>query len=143
MTNKAFFERLGAPLANPRWSWGAERKEDGTVFLRVWQDECKKIDGKFFMRLTANEYFEKNDPANLGYQERLRHIGLVENGAMAYMTICEAKDVSAIPRSVKKYNDKEVFLGGLLIDRNGDKWLELKGRFPIKDVQKIRNNSPI
>jgi hypothetical protein len=141
MTNKAFFERLGAPLANPRWSWGAERKEDGTVFLRVWKDECERIDGKFFMRLTANEYFEKNDPANLGYQERLRHIELVENGAMAYMIICRAKDVNAIPRSVRGY-DKEVFLGGLLIDRNGDKWLELNGRFPIKGVQKIMSDSP-
>ena len=38
MSQTNLFAKLGAPLANPRWSWGAIRTTDGAVFSRVWQD---------------------------------------------------------------------------------------------------------
>jgi len=88
MSLSSLFNRLGAPLHNNRWSWGAVRANDGSVFLRVWQDESKVINGKRFMRITANEYFQNNDPNNLGYQERLKHIQQIQTGAKSYMIVC-------------------------------------------------------
>jgi hypothetical protein len=42
MGPKALFEKLGAPLKNTVWSWGGVRA-DGAIFLRVWEDEKRKI----------------------------------------------------------------------------------------------------
>lgn len=134
MSQKELFERLGAPLVNARWSWGAVRALDGAVFLRVWQDEARRIDGRLFVRITATEHFQNNDPTNLGWQERLRHVDLVRNGAVSYMIMCVARDINAIPREVQNFNREEVFQGGQLIDLDGDTWLELRGRVPVRDV---------
>ncbi|KAB0520533.1 hypothetical protein F7R20_27610 [Pseudomonas brassicacearum subsp. brassicacearum] len=38
-----FFAALKAPLHMMRRSWGAVR-DDGAVFLRVWQDRCETHD---------------------------------------------------------------------------------------------------
>lgn len=32
MTLSGFFEKLGAPLNNPRWSWVSIRDSDGVIF---------------------------------------------------------------------------------------------------------------
>jgi hypothetical protein len=128
MSQKELFERLRAPLVNARWSWGAVRQSDGVVFLRVWQDEIKRDDGRLFMRITANDYFQNNDPTNLGWQERLRHVALVRGGAASYMVMCVAKDANASPREVQSFNKNEVFRGGQLVDADGDTWLELQER---------------
>jgi hypothetical protein len=53
MTLSQLFEQLGAPLANVRWSWGAVRESDSAVFLRVWQDECRPIDGRMCVRIRS------------------------------------------------------------------------------------------
>ena len=135
MSQKGLFERLGAPLVNARWSWGAIRATDRAVFLRVWQDEIRRIDARLFMRITANEYFQNNDPTNLGWQERLRHVALLRAGAVSYMIMCVARDVNAIPREVQSFNRDELFQGGQLIDLDGDTWLELGGRVRVRDVQ--------
>jgi hypothetical protein len=60
MTQTEMFKRLGAPLANPRWSWGRVRADDQAVFLRVWQDRKIKQDGHWFMMVTHHEkYLDK------------------------------------------------------------------------------------
>ena len=135
MSQKALFERLGAPLANTRWSWGAVRMSDGAIFLRVWQDETMNRGNREFVRVAANEYFQKNAPKNLGYRERLNHLALVRNGARSYMIICVAIDVDATPRAVKSFNSDELYVGGQLIDVDGDFWLEIVGRVPVQDVR--------
>jgi hypothetical protein len=134
MSQKELFDKLGAPLVNARWSWGAVNARDGAVFLRVWQDETQRIDGRLFMRITANDYFPNNDPTNLGWQERLRHVGLVRAGALSFMIMCVARDVNATPREVQSFNRSEVFRGGQLIDADGDAWLELRERVRVQDV---------
>jgi hypothetical protein len=53
------------------------RASDQAVFLKVWQDEKIKLNGRWHMRLTANAHFAKH-PSNLGWQERLRHLELVK-----------------------------------------------------------------
>ena len=123
------------PLHNIMWSWGAVRTTDGAAFLRVWQDECKSIIGKSFMRITATEYFQNNDPNNLGYQERLKQIDLIRGGSKSYMIVCIAKDINAAPRAIKSFIKNEVFEGGDLIVAEGDMWLEFGKRLPIQHVR--------
>ena len=74
------FGRLGAPLANNRWSWAAQRVSDGAVFLRVWQD-LKFIDDarSWFMVL---ESYSDGDAKNLRAEERVRHAVSIRNGAL-------------------------------------------------------------
>lgn len=118
---------LRAPLANARWSWGSVRTADKVIFLRVWQDEKIKLNDKYFMRLTAYKHFV-SDPKNLGWKERLRHVELMDNGATAYMVMCEAIDPLTSPREVKDFNKTEVFHGGEIVEFDGDRWLEIKNR---------------
>jgi len=133
MSITQLFSRLGARLANPMWSWGAVRLSDGIVFLRVWQDRELKIDGKWYTKLTDHTFFA-DDPDNLGWRERLKHVDLIRGGAACYLVMCECVDVNASPRAIKSFNEHEVFVGGALIERDGDWWIERVGRKPVRDV---------
>jgi hypothetical protein len=124
---------LRAPLRNPRWSWGAVRDPDQAVFLRVWEDEKVRHGDNWYMRLTAHAHFAA-DPNNNGWQERLQHLALVQNGAVAYMVMCEAVDPKDMPRKIKGFNNREVYEGGALLQLNGDWWLELVARRPIHSI---------
>lgn len=126
MTISTFFERIGAPLANIRWSWGGVRK-DGAVVLRVWQNETVRRDGGLWVQLTHHEVF-KNDQSNYGYVERNRHVDLIRNGAACYMVMCEAEDLSKEPRVIKSFNNRELFKGDELAQLNGDVWIKVSAR---------------
>jgi hypothetical protein len=134
MTQTDMFKRLGAPLSNSRWSWGAVRPEDGAVFLRVWQDRKKKHNGRWFMMVTHHEKYV-GDEGNLGYQERLEHVAKIRAGAQCFMVMCLAKDISAAPRKVQSFNRNEVFVGGGVIELEGDTWVEMVDRKPVHAVR--------
>jgi hypothetical protein len=123
------FTYLGAPLTNSRWSWGAIRNSDGAVFLRVWQDEGLKIEGRPFTRITANAYFA-NDRGNLGFAERGRHIEAIRAGAKCYLIMCYAQDVEAEPRVIGGFDDSTLFEGGELREVDGETCIERLGRVP-------------
>lgn len=125
-----FRVRLRALLVNPQWSWGAVRESDQAVFLRVWEDEVLKLNGRRYMRLTASAHYAEH-PENLGWRERLRHLALVQAGAPAYMVMCVAVDPKAGQRKIRSFNRDEVFVGGELIEHDNDWWLELSGRKPV------------
>lgn len=134
MTQTEMFKRLGAPLANPRWSWGSIRENDKAVFLRVWQDRKTKQDGRWFMMVTHREKY-LGDERNLGYQERLDHVAKIRAGAPCFMVMCLAEDANAAPRKVKSFNSDEVFVGGRVIELNGDTWVEMAARKPVSAVR--------
>ena len=123
------FIKLGAPLANQRWSWGAIRY-DGSVVLRVWQDRKRKIGDNWYMMVTHHEKYI-DDQDNLGHQERIRHVEKIRKGAKCYMVMCLAKDPSESPRSIKSFNQRDVFIGGAIEEVDGDWWIELAERIPI------------
>jgi len=125
------FQRLGAPLRNQRRSWGAVRAEDGTVFLRVWQDEGRIAAGKYLTQIG----YSGIDAGITGFDERMRHIELIRAGAPCYLVMCEAKDVDETPRDIKATNDREVFKGGPLLEVDGEIWIERVQRVPIKEAQ--------
>ena len=125
----AMFEKIGAPLANSRWSWGGVR-QDGSVVLRVWQDETRRINGQTHIQLTHHAAFVGRED-NLGYQERLQQIARVRDGAQCYMVMCEQRDRLEVPRVIKKFNDRELFRAGELVEQDGDFWAPLAAREPI------------
>ena len=133
MSISEYFRRLGAPLVNHMWSWGAVRPSDGAVFLRVWQDQERRLDGKWCSKLTHYSFFA-DKPANAGWQERLSHVERLREGARCYLVMCEAKDVNASPRVIKSFNDRELFTGGELIEFEGDWWVERLGRVPAREL---------
>lgn len=59
MNQTAFFEMLGAPLKNPRWSWGAVRSEGRVVFLKVWRDQMRTHGGSQFAQVTFHARFRE------------------------------------------------------------------------------------
>jgi hypothetical protein len=130
MTLSDLFKSVGAPLANIRWSWGAVRSSDGAVFLRVWQDETRRLDGRRFV-LVADPIFFAGREDSLGYAERLSHLALIRRGAASFMIMCLAEDPQADPRAIKSFNRDDVFVGGTLLEADGKWWLELANRLPI------------
>lgn len=124
MTLSGFFEKLGAPLNNPRWSWGSVRDSDDVIFLRVWQDGTKRIGSKRYIWI----FEEGLQPSSLGADERLRHTRMLQAGCPCYLVMCEAADTSATVRAVRGFNKNEVFEAGEILLFEGAHWLELKGR---------------
>ena len=133
MSITRIFEKLGAPLANSRWSWGSIRPTDGAVFIRVWKDQQEKIENAYYMRVTHHEKFVGKEN-NLGYQERNEHVELIREGAPCFMLMCQAKEVTAVPRAIKCFNEKEIFKGGEVIEKEGDTWVKLGERLLINQL---------
>lgn len=134
MTQTQFFEWLGAPLSNTRWSWGSVRG-DNVIFLRAWQDETIKHNGMCMMRITRHSAFI-DDKTNLGYQERLSHIELIRMGYECYVVMCEPVLEKLPTRVIKDFNSDEVFKTGTLVEIDGDVWIELLTRIPAKSIRK-------
>lgn len=131
ISQKALFERLGAPLHNTLWSWGSVRQHDGAVFLRVWQDGHIKIDDKRFVWIGST-----NQPSSRGGNERIRHIKLIETGSPCYMIMCLAVDPQAETRKIKSFNSEFLFVGGEIRLVDGKYLLEIKDRVPLRSVSK-------
>jgi len=127
-----FFEKIGAPLKNPRWSWGSVR-EDGTVVLRVWQDRKIKHDGTHYMQLSHLQKYSKGQD-NLGYMERLDHIKRIKDGARCYMVMCLAKDPDSSPREIRSFNKNNLFLGGKLVEIDQDWFIEISASIPVQSA---------
>ncbi|AFK70909.1 hypothetical protein A210_06420 [Pseudomonas putida SJTE-1] len=121
-----FFSALKAPLRMMRQSWGAVR-EDGAVFLRVWQDRCETHDGVRYVQLTHLEKYG-GDGSNFGYNERRTHVEMIRDGASCYLVMCLAKDTEASPRDIKSFNKDTIFVGGSLKQFDGEWWVELAGK---------------
>jgi len=134
MTISSLFKKLGAPLINARWSWGAERESDGAIFLRVWQDRKIVKDRVPIMRITHHSKYV-NDPENRGWKERLMHIEKVRNGAKCYLIMCRVEDPNATPRKIKSFNEKEIFVGGELREMEGDLWVPVIERIPVSEAK--------
>ena len=132
MSISGFFKKLGAELRNNRWSWGGIHK-DGSVVLRVWQDETTTRDGLLLARLTYNDKF-KDNPENLGFKERNEHINLIKSGRTAILVMCKAVDPQQEPQSIASFNKREVFKGSTLQEFGGDYWIQIDERLSVKSL---------
>ena len=129
MTISRFFrDRLGAPLVNARWSWGAISPSTGQVYLRVWDDERGTLKGRRCVRITDGEL---PDPADPGDRERHAHVQEIERGVKPYCVMLTAVDPRESPRRIKSFDENALLVGGELIkDSEGRFWLEDAGRCP-------------
>jgi hypothetical protein len=102
-----FFERLGFPLRNVRWSWGAVNAPRTAVLLRAWADEYS------FKEKTVSVLREPGQARptdSFGLDERIVHLKGLWAGEMAgYVVIATAKDPIASPREIKDYREDKVF----------------------------------
>lgn len=126
------FRKVGAPLANQRWSWGSIRP-DGAIVLRVWQDRKEKKEGRWYMMVAHHEKYADDGDA-LGYKERRAHIESIRAGATCYMIMCLASDTTESPRKIKSFNDRDIFVGGALLEHEGNTYIELADRFAISKI---------
>jgi hypothetical protein len=136
MSISSFFTSLGAPLVNPRWSWGAQRPSDGAIFLRVFQEEKWIADGRLHMAIGWDVEL-MGDDQRLGYQERMRHVAAIRAGAPCFMVMCSPLDPSAPPGSwrIAFFDEDDVRVGGKLVDRDGMTYIEVVGRKPAIDMK--------
>jgi hypothetical protein len=133
MSISSFFTRLGAPLKITRRSWGAQRPSDGAVFLRVWQDLKFIEDGRLHM-LVDHRINNSDDTSNAGYNERVRHIQEIRQGAPCFLIMCTAVDPQARPRKIEFFNEDDIFVGADIVEKDGATWIQIVGRKPVSDV---------
>jgi hypothetical protein len=50
------------------------------------------------------------------------------------MVMCRAADKTSQPRKIASFNQREVFVGGKLVEDQGDWWLERAARKPLEEV---------
>src|SRR5688572_21202073 len=104
---------LGAELRNPRWSWGAYDSVRSRVYLRVWEDEVRSVDGaRYAMVLRA---VVQTSPGRL---ERERHLALASAGTAAYGVLCtpDGPRRSDGPRRIANFNRERLLRLGRIID---------------------------
>jgi hypothetical protein len=101
----SFFESLGFPLRNVRWSWGA--KAGGTVVFRSWSDEFAVRERTV---LVLREPDARQHTESFGLDERLTQLEQLWAGGLAgYTVIANVKDPAAQPREIKDFRDDVVF----------------------------------
>ena len=120
----AFFRSaLGAPLRNDRWSWGAINPTTEQLFLRVWEDERKVVDGLPCFLIQAKTW--KNTSA--GRPERAHQIELMRNGMQAYGVVCVARDISAPRRTIRSFKTDTLLKFGPVIDKTDSVYAVITG----------------
>ena len=124
-----FYKRLKAPLANVQWSWGAQA-EDGTVILRSWAHQVRKVDGKS-QHLMLDDSWINTGP--LGYAERLRHLKLIEDGAKVRIVSMIVKDATQRILQIKQYKSDALMIGTKIIRDGALTYVEVDG------IEKLTN----
>ena len=123
MTMKDLFEQLGAPLRNPRTSWGAVSPTG--VYLRVWADQVRTINGVKHVQLTH----KAGSTRSPGRSERREHVDLLErnHGMPVVCIVCTATNPKTTPRTIAGFDGSTVLCGygdDVYEDRVGDFWLK-------------------
>jgi hypothetical protein len=118
MRISTFFEKtLGANLVNPRWSWGAANPTTNQLFLRVWADQLKTVDGIQRISILRTNW----EGSSAGFPERKRHVEALRNGAEGYGVLCTPKDGrNPGSREIAEFDHQHLLKFGELID-DGDR----------------------
>ena len=122
-----FYRSLGVTLKSPRQSWGGVHP-DGTLYLSVWKEDLKKVNGKRSVRLLLppeKHWGPTTGRGSHGYQQRRRHIERIRNGARCYCVLRWGRDTPRERGTVRKF----LLIGGEVHEDNeGTLWLEVLGK---------------
>lgn len=126
-----FLARLGYPLHNTRWSWGA--RSDLGVLLTTWDDDLDET-GRFVRVLGWRS--QGRSPS--GLNERMDHLRTLWSGGLAgYAVIAIAQDIKAHPRKIKTYDSENVrAIVSLVAQSDGSIWAELGDDVPVRRLKK-------
>lgn len=126
-----FFERLGFPLHNTRWSWGA-RSALG-VLLTTWADDLDES-GRYVRVLG---WRSQGRPSS-GLNERIDHLRTLWSGGLAgYAVVATALDTKAQPRKIHSYDAESVrAILSLVGEPDGSVWAELGENVPVERLAK-------
>ena len=132
-----FDKKLDAPLHSIRQSWGAVTRDCKGVALAVWQDEWKKIDGRNAVRVLWRPRRPEMNP--FSWNERENQIDMIRAGANCIMVMCRKKDnrTDSNDGRIASFNREDVFIGGDVLEHDGDLYLEIVDRIPVGEV--LRN----
>lgn len=127
----SFLARLGFPLHNTRWSWGA--RSDLGVLLTTWEDDLDET-GRFVRVLGWRS--QGRSPS--GLNERMDHLRTLWSGGLAgYVVVAKAKDTTAQPRKIQSYDSENVrAIVSLVAQPDGSVWAELGDDVPVKKLKK-------
>ena len=103
MAISRFFESLGARLTNIRQSWGATHRTDKAVYLRVWQEDQKVLQGQNVVRLLLPPNLHGGSVTAHGYTQRQRHIGKILRSYDCFCVVAWGRDsggIKGLPRSL-------------------------------------------
>ena len=147
MSISEFFKsRLGVKLTNTRWSWGASNPDTRQVFLRVWDDDFKTIDGVKHIRILAKDWGGSSN----GFPERIRHIEELRKGSEGYGVICTPRDFDDDSRLIKTFIQDVLLRFGKIIDVGNHVFAPIVDRIPVEkldnplvhDLNEIREEHP-
>jgi hypothetical protein len=124
-----FFQRLGFPLRNIAWSWGAQNKTG--VLLRTWEDEFDF--SRKSVRVLRSSWRDLADSS--GLPERIEHLRSLWTGDFAGYTVMVTTDPAHDERKIKDYRDDAVFpIDHLEVEADGTLVAVLGRPVPVQDL---------
>lgn len=103
-----FFEKLGLPFRNVRWSWGAQN--GNVVLLRTWAHEFDFKTRRVVVLDKTAGYAGYGDSGSLGLDERIVQLeSMWKGGIAAYTVMANAHDPGVFALTIKDYRDDVVF----------------------------------
>lgn len=71
---------------------------------------------------------------NLGYRERSDPVAQIRTGRPCFLIMCLAKHATKSPREIKSFNSDWVFVGSEVVDIEGDSYVRVCDKVPLKSV---------
>lgn len=129
--NAFFRDTFGANVRNERWSWGALDPVDNRLFLRVWSDQIRQIEGSQHALLLRPHWNNSS-----GYGERVRHIEAIREGIEAFGVICTPKPRANGSRTIKSFDRAALLRLDGVVDLDDEVWVRIAGELPATQLQR-------
>jgi len=123
-----FFKKIGAPMTQPRWSWGG-RRADGVLVFRCWSNVPAEFN---YSKRECLMGYGVVDTKSAGYPERCRMVAEFLAGARGYVVFGEATPGCIKTRSL---NMDSVFpIIGHRLGDNGEVWVKFGKPIPAREL---------
>lgn len=136
--NQFFTDTLGVQLKNSRWSWGAIDPLHHRVFLRVWEDGFRTINGVDCVLVGFGVQGRNSN----GFAERHQQLQLIRDGAKGYGVVCVAVDSETdAARQIKSFDDQTLIEFGSLLTIDGEVYATVVARVPISELAHAKSSA--